>query len=517
MPKEPVSAMQIKEILRLGLQLGLSERAVSNHVGVAHSTCGDYVRLARSLGLTWESLEGLGDSEIWALLGKHVGANRARPEKRLPDYREAYLVLHQSRKTGATLQGLWEEYFDEDPATAYSYTQYRMYYHRYVKTLDVRMRFEHKAGEKMWVDYAGKTMPVWRRDLETVDFEAQIFVSVVGVGSLTFAEATRTQQLDQWVGSHERTFRFLGGVPPVWVPDNTKVAVDKPGRPVPVLNRTYQEFSRHHGAIVQPARVRKPRDKAKVENGVQLVERWILFKLRKRKFTSLDELNEAIAELLEKLNNRPMRNLGLTRRELFEKLDKPALLPVQPGYSFGRFAKARVNPQYHARVDGKYYSVPHTYTGKKVMARISAFTVEVFYDGLRIAVHDRLLGTHLYSTKLEHMPANHAAIVEVSVDRILDWARGIGPQTLTYIDSFLASRHYAHTAHPHAKGVLMLARTYGAARMEAACGRAQEFRQYNKATVERILKCGRDKQPKEGPQLALPQGHANIRGAGEYQ
>lgn len=513
MPKELVSAMQIKEILRLRLHCGQSERKTAAHCGVAASTVGDYTRLARERGLTWTSLEGLSDSEIWSLLGKTTEP-RMQPQLRLPDYREVY--VEKTKRKGATLLGMWEEYIEVDPATAYQYTQFRVYYHRFVDTLDVRMRIEHTAGEKLWVDYAGRTVPIWNRNLDAVAYEAQIFVAVVGVSSFTFAEATRSQSLADWVGSHERAFRYMGGVPWVWVPDNLKSAVDKPGA-VPVINRSYAEFARHHGALVQPARVKKPRDKAKAENGVQLVERWILFKLRKRKFTSLDELNEAIRELLEKLNDRKLRNLPYTRRELFLQADKPALLPVQPGYTFGQFAKAKVNPQYHARIDGKYYSVPYQHKGKVVDARVSAFSVEIFLDGQRIAVHDRLLGAAPFSTKVEHMPPNHAAMVEESAENILSWARRIGPQTEAYIDAFLAVRHYAHTSHGYAKGVLMLSRDYGTTRLEAACARAHEIHQYRKDTVERILKSGRDRRTKDEPQLTLPQTHENLRGPDTYQ
>ncbi len=512
MPRKPVSAMDIKEILRLRLQLEMSERETSAHCGLPHSTVGDYTRAAKAKGLTWSSLEGLSDSEIWELLGKKTHV-RAQPQKRLPSFEDTYKELRATK--GATIIGLWEEYVEQDPLTAYQYTQYREYYHRYVDTLDVRMRCEHTAGEKLWVDYAGKTMPIWNRNLESIEFDAQIFVAVLGVGSLTYAEATRSQGLEEWMGSHERTFRFLGGVPPIWVPDNLKSAVDKPGA-VPIINKSYKELARHHGSVVQPARVRKPRDKAKAENGVQLVERWILFKLRKHKFTSLDELNDAIWELLEKLNNRKLRNLPYTRREMFEKLDKPALLPIQPGYTFGRFVKAKVDPQYHVRVDKKYYSVPHQNKGKDVEARLSAFSVEVFYNGQRIALHDRLLGEKVYSTKIEHMPANHAAMVEESAENILGWARGIGPQTESYIDAFFAVRRGAHTSHGQAKGILMLARTYGKERLEAACVRAHEIKQYRKDTVERILKHGRDQRATEQKELALPQGHTNVRGPEYY-
>ncbi len=511
---EPVSAMQIKEILRLRLQLGKSERETEAHTGASKGAIGDYTRLARSFGITWEAIEALSESEVWALFGKRPRSGERDTGKRTPDYLEIYLGM---REKGATIRGFWEEYHEHDPATAYRETQFRQYYNAFKSTLDVRMRFEHAAGEKLWVDYAGKTVPIRSEDLTEVVFDAQIFVAVIGVSSYTYADATRSQGQEDFINSVNRACRFMNASPHVIVPDNLKAAVIKPRRHAPEINRSFLEYCQYQGSTVLPARPGKPRDKAKAEAGVLLVERWILFRLRKRKFRSLAELNQAIRELLDELNNRRLRNLPYTRREMFEQTDRPAMLPYKAGYSYGKYLKVKVDPQYHVRVDGKYYSVPFQHKGKHVWVRLSGASVEVFLNDMRLTVHHRLHGTQLYSTQIEHMPPNHAAIVEESTEKLYGWARSIGPQTLSYLEKFLAARRNAYTAHGHAKGLLTLSRTYGKERLEAACQRADVIKLYSKDSVERLLKSGRDRRREEPAELTIPQGHANVRGADYYQ
>lgn len=511
MPKEPVSVHKIKEILRLR-ELGLSERDTATHCGVSHGAVGDYTRRARLLGLTVKSLESMTDGEVWALFTKRTSGPQ-RDEKRMPDYAQ---IREEMTHKGMTLQYLWEQYHAEDPDTAYRYTQFCEYYRRFVRTLDVRMRFEHRAGEKLFIDYSGVTMPIWDPSTGEVAFQAEIWVGVLGASGFTYAEATRSQRLEDWIGSHERAFRYFGGVPLVWVPDNLKSAVTKAHPHTPEINRTYRELAAHHGAVVQPARARKPRDKALAENGVQLVQRWILIALRNVRFYDLDSLNVAIRELLVRYNDRKLRNLPYTRRELFEKLDKPALLPVRPGYSYGRWAVAKVNPQYCVRVEKKYYSVPYTLVGRKIDARVGALSVEVYHDGVRVAVHGRLHGDKVYAVKREHMPPNHQAMMDESEEQILSWARTIGNATAAYIEAFIGVRPIAMQAFGPAKGILSLGRRYGYERLEEACRLAHELRRYRKQDVETILRRGRDKQTRSRPELALPQGHPNVRGGNYY-
>lgn len=511
---EPVSAMKIKEALRLQLQLEMSERIAAAHCGMSHGAAGNYKRQAKELGLNWAELEGMTETEIWALFGKHTTSEHRAAGKREPDLYEVYLEM---KRPHATLAVLWDEYYALDPVTAFKETAFRERYNAYKRALDVRMRFEHVAGEKLWVDYAGATVPVWQADDSAVDFQAQIFAAVMGVSAYTYAEATRSQTMADFFGSLERCFRFLGAVPHIIVPDNLKAAVDKADRYAPVINRGMLDFAGHFGSVVLPARAGKPRDKAKVENGVLLVERWILFRLRNRRFHSLDELNAAITELLLQLNSRKLRNLPATRKELFERLDRPAMLELRGGYTYGDWARAKVNPQYCARLAGKYYSTPFQYVGKEVWGRVSAFTVEIFYDEQRIAVHDRILSDDkVYAIKPEHMPPNHAAMVTESAEKLYAWARHVGSGALAYIDAFITVRRGAYTAHGPAKGILTLARTYGNARVDAACVRALELKLFDARSVERILRRGKDQRFAEQKELALPQGHRNIRGADYY-
>ncbi len=511
---EPVSAMKIKESLRLQLHLGMSERVAAAHCGMSHGAAGNYKRQALELGLKWDSLEAMSETDVWALFGKQTKAVHRATGKREPDLYEIYLEM---KRPHATLTVLWDEYYAIDPVTGYKETAFRERYNAYKQKLDVRMRFEHVAGEKQWVDYAGPTVPVWHADDSGVDFNAQIFVAVMGVSAYTFADATRSQTMVDFFGSLERSFRAMGAVPHIIVPDNLKAAVDKADRFAPTLNRGMLDFAGHFGSVVLPARVRKPRDKAKVENGVLLVERWILFRLRNRRFHSLDELNLAIAELLEQLNGRKLRNVPFTRKELFEQHDRPAMLEYRGGYTYGNWAKAKVNPQYCARIAGKYYSTPFQYKGKEVWGRVSAFTVEIFFDEQRIAIHDRILSDDkVYSIKIEHMPPNHAAMVQESSEKLYAWARYIGSGALAYIDAFITVRRGAYTAQGPARGILTLARTYGNERVDAACVRALELKLFDARSVERLLRRGRDKKAAEQKELALPQGHRNIRGADYY-
>lgn len=511
MPKEPVSVIQIKEILRLRLVEGVPERMTAAHCGVSKGAVGDYTRRAVELGLTWADVEPLSESELWRLFGKRA-PTAPTPGKRMPDYEQVYL---EKRRSGATLDALWREYVESDPDTAYQYTQFCQYYHEYVRTLDVRMRRERQAGEELFVDYSGKKLPVWKPGGEEIAYDAEIFVAAIGCSGLLYAEATRTQNSEDWNASHESAFRYAGGVPRVWVPDNLKAAVDKAGH-APVINRSYLEHARHHGAIVQPARVRKARDKALVENGVLQVQRWILFALRNVKFYDLESMNTAIRTLVDLANDKPLRNLPYTRRQLFNALDRPALLPYRPGYSHGHFSKAKVNPQYCVRVLKKYYSVPYQLVGKVVDVRASAMTVEMYYDGQRIAIHNRLHGDRLYSIKREHMPPNHAAMQAAETEKVLSWARQIGPRTESYIADFIGRRREAFLAHGQAKGVLLLAKVYGNARLEAACALAHSLQQFRRDYVEALLRRGRDKRTTETTQLALPQDHPNIRGGDYY-
>ncbi len=379
------------------------------------------------------------------------------------------------------------------------------------------MRQDHRAGEKLFVDYAGQTVPII--DCATGEIrEAQIFVAVLGASNYTYAEATWSQSLPDWIGSHRRTFSFLGGVPELVVPDNLRSGVSKAHRYEPDTNPTYQDMALHYGVVVLPARVRKPRDKAKVEGGVLVVERWILAALRHRQFFSLLELNAAISELLVRLNARPFRKLPGCRREHFEQLDRPALqpLPAEP-YVYAEWKKARVHIDYHVAIDGHYYSVPYALIKKEVEVRITRNTIECFHRGNRVASHQRSHHKGRHTTVTAHMPESHRQAGEWSPQRLMRWASKTGPATEKLIQTVLGSRKHPQQAYRSCLGILRLSKPYGDERLEAACRRALTLGSCRYKSIESILKHRLDEQPLETQQeLALPDTHDNIRGPAYY-
>ena len=368
----------------------------------------------------------------------------------------------------------------------------------------------------MFVDYAGHTVGVVNRDTGELR-EAQIFVAVLGASSYTYAEATWTQTLPDWIASHVRAFEFMGGSTELVIPDNLRSAVSRAHRYEPDTNPTYHDLACHYAVAVLPARVKKPRDKAKAEVAVQVVERWILAALRNRTFFSLAELNAAIAKLLERLNNRPFRKLPGSRRSLFEQLDRPALRPLPAErYVFAQWKKARVNIDYHVEVDRHYYSVPHALVGRQLDVRLTATTVECLYRSERVASHVRspLRGRH--TTADEHMPEKHRKMGQWSPERFIGWATTIGPQTATLIETVLRSRRHPQQAFRSCLGILRLADSYGEERLEGAAGRAVALGANSYRSVESILNHRLDQRPSEQIELGLAIEHSNVRGASYY-
>jgi transposase len=419
------------------------------------------------------------------------------------------------RKKSVTLRLLWVEYREAHP-DGYGYSQFCERYRRWAKRLKPSMRLSHKGGEKVFVDYAGQTVPIVDPHSGEVR-QAQIFVGVLGASNYTYAEAHWSQDLPNWIGAHVRLFSFLGGVPEVVVPDNLKAGVKHPCRYEPDLNPTYQDLAEHYGTAVIPARVRKPKDKAKVEVGVQVVERWILARLRNRTFFSLADLNQAIRELLDELNTRLMKHLGRSRRQLFETLDQPALkpLPQQP-YVFAIWKKARVNIDYHVEFDKHYYSVPHTLIHEEVYVRATERTVEIFFKGRRVASHRRANARGRHTTTSQHMPPAHQKYQEWSPERFTRWAQTIGPHTTQLVQALLASRKHPQQAYRSCLGLLRLAKRYGEDRLEAACRRAFPAGIHSYKGVKNILDAKLDQVEPEEPAAVVPTDHENIRGQTYY-
>jgi len=416
-----------------------------------------------------------------------------------------------------TLTLLWHEYKAAHPE-GFQYSWFCDQYRAWSARLDVVMRQAHRAGEKLFVDYAGQTVEVVDRHSGEIR-TAQIFVAVLGASSYTYAEATWTQQLPDWIGSHVRTFAFLGGVSELLIPDNLRSGVSKAHRYEPDLNPTYADLASHYGVAVLPARVRKPRDKAKAEAGVLLVERWILAVLRNRSFFSLPELNQEIARLLERLNARPFKKLPGSRQALFEQIDRPALrpLPSQP-YAFAEWKQVRVNIDYHVEIEGHYYSVPYQLVRKTLEARYSERTVEVFHKGQRVASHPRshLKGRH--TTVPEHMPAAHRSYAEWTPQRLIRWAEQNGPATAGMVQTILERRAHPQQGFRSCLGIMRLGKRFGEERLEAACRRALTLGACSYKSIESILRQGLERKAvAEQQALDLDIAHANIRGADYYQ
>src|SRR5690606_32080449 len=442
MPAKRLSMRKIKEVLRLKWGKDMSNRQIATSCGIGRPTVGEYLRRAQGAGLSWPLPADLDDTGLERLLFPPPPDMPAQL-RGIPDW----LAIHKElRLKHVTLFLLWQEYRAAHP-DGYQYSWFCEHYRAWQGKLDVVMRQDHRAGEKLFVDYAGQTVPVIDRATGEVR-EAQIFVAVLGASNYTYAEATWTQGLPDWIGSHQRTFHFLGGVPELVVPDNLRSGVSKAHRYEPDTNPTYQDMASHYGVAVLPARVRKPRDKAKVEGGVLVVERWILAALRHRQFFSLRELNAAISELLVTLNNRPFRKLPGCRREHFEQLDRPALQPL-PGesYVYAEWKKARVHIDYHVAVDGHYYSVPHVLIKREVDVRMTHNTIECFHRGERVASHQRskLKGRH--TTVAAHMPESHRQAGEWSPERLLKWAAKTGPAAEKLIQVVMASRKHPQQAY----------------------------------------------------------------------
>lgn len=512
MAAERLTMRQIREVLRLKWELGYSDRQAARACGVSRPVIKAYLARAVAAGLQWPLPEELDDPALERRLfpPPPAGAPRARP---LPDFAEMHQEL---RRKGVTLMLLWEEYkatHDE----GLQYSQYCEHYRRWAARIKPSMRQVHRAGERCFVDYAGQTVAVI--DPRTGEIRtAQVFVAVLGASHYCYAEATWSQSLADWIGSHVRAFRYFGGVTELLVPDNLASGVTRAHRYEPTLNPTYRDLARHYGTAILPARVRKPRDKAKVETAVQLVERWILARLRHRQFFSLAELNVEIARLLEDLNTRPLRVLPGTRRSQFEQLDRPALrpLPATP-YVFAEWTVARVHIDYHVAVDGHYYSVPYPLIGQQLEVRLTAHSIEVFRRGQRVAAHVRSREKGRHTTVAEHMPLAHREYAHWTPTRLIAWAAKAGPATARLVETLMARRAHPQQAFRACLGVMRLGKTYGDTRLEAACLRALQIGAHNCRSLESILRRGLDQQalPLTPPATPSPE-HDNVRGPGYY-
>lgn len=501
----------LREILRQKLLLGRSHRQAAAAVRISPGSVASAATRAKVLGLDWDAVEKLDDEELETrMYGPRGGKRDGRPE---PELARVHVEL---RRPGVTLQLLHLEYLEEHP-DGYRYTAFCERYRQWLGKQRLSMRQVHIAGDKMFVDYSGNKPHIV--DPQTGDLvEVELFVAALGASSCTYAEATHTQQLPDWIASNTRALAFFGGVPNAVIPDQLKSAVTLSCKYEPGVQKTFDEWARHYATTILPARPRKPRDKAKVEVAVQVAQRWILARLRNQTFFSLAELNTRIAELCAELNSRRMRTYNASRRELFERLDRPALrpLPDQP-YEYAEWKKVLLNIDYHADFDGHYYSAPHGLRGQELWLRATATTVEIFRLGQRMAAHARSRVRGRHTTVTAHMPLAHQQHVEWTPERILGWAQTVGVNTRLFAERLLTERRHPEHGYRSCLGVYRLAKKYGADRVEAACARALAVGARSYRHVASILQHGLDRAPVLDVE---PRGtsvvHENVRGRDYY-
>ncbi len=514
MPAQRIAMRRIREVLRLKDECDLSYSQIARSLGISKGSVKNYLGTAEAAGLTHQEAAGLDDAVLLA---------RLHPQRYLcqkfavPDFA---LVHRELKRKGVTLQLLWEEYRDAARGVPYSRSRFCERYLEFVRTLRRSMRQTHIAGEKLFVDYAGQTVPVVDVASGT-ERRAHVFVAVWGASNFTYAEATWRETKPDWIGAHVNALAYAAGAPALLVPDNPKALICEANRYEPEPNRTYQALAEHYGCAVLPARPRKPRDKAKVEAGVQLVERWILARLRHRRFYSLTELNAAIRELLEDLNNRPFQKLEGSRRSWFETLERPVLRPLPPTpFEYAEFKRALVSRiDYHVEYERHFYSVPHALVGQEVELRVTRTTLEVLYHNRRVASHARCDRRGGYTTVPEHMPASHRAHREWTPQRLIHWAGTIGAATQLVVVHILETKSHPEQGYRACLGMLALARKYGNARLEAACARAVAIGAKSRKSVASILTNALEAQPVQ-PSLydeapGLP-AHGNVRGPKYY-
>ena len=515
MARRPISMRKAREILRLKHALGLTHRQIGASLRLSHVSVGSYLQRASEAGLGWPLDPEIDDRQLAELLraAQRRSEAAARP---LPSLAQVHQEL---RRPGVTRRLLWEEYRQNHP-DGYAYTQFCEYYQRFRAQLEPSLRQPYKAGEKLFVDWAGQTLAV--TDPQSGQrTPVYLFVAVLGASNYTYAEAFANRQLPCWIEAHVHAWEFFGGVATLTVPDNEKTGITHACRYEPELNRTYEELAAYYGTVILPARAGEPRDKAKVENAVLNAERRIVAALRDRQFFSVAELNQAIRQALRDLNERPFQKLPGCRRELFEQVDRPALRPLPAGrYELARWQKAQVNIDYHLQVDWHLYSVPYRLVHQPVEVRLTTRTVEILHQGRRVALHPRSAQRGGVTTDPAHRPKSHQQHLEWTPGRLIHWAQQeVGEYGGEVVRRILANWPHPEQGYRSCLGLMRLRRLYGAERLERACVRALGVKACSYRSIQSMLQTGLDRQPLPGP--AVPAApvitHPNVRGADYYQ
>ncbi len=506
-----IEMRNIREILRLKHENGLSNRMIAKSIGCSRDSVATVLGRAEAIGLKWPLPSDMTDKQLEGLIYPPPKQKTNRPE---PDMEWIHKELHKGKHV--TLMLLWLEYKKDHPE-GIMYSQFCDKYRQWLKKANISMPQVHKAGEKTFVDWVGDTFDII--DIETGEIKkAYVFVAVLGASSYCYAEAFLSQDLSSWITGHVNAFNFFSGVTEIIVPDNLKTGVDKPCFYEPTINRTYQEMAAHYGMVIIPARVRKPKDKPKVESAVLNVERWIMAALRNHKFFSLTELNYVIKEKLHELNHRPFQKKDGCRYSMYVELDLPALKPLPTtDYEYAEWKKTAVHVDYHVEFDRNFYSVPYLYAGQKVDLRTTAVFVEIFHKGARIAGHPRHYGkSRTYVTNPEHVPAKHRFLMEWNPDRFVRWASEIGPHTAQLVEKILQAKPHVEQGYRACLGVIRLSKAYPRERMEKAALRALNANAISYYSLKSILDKGLDRLESQGKVREIPIRHANIRGPEYY-
>ena len=506
MAQERLTLRKIREIIRLK-DAGLSNRAIARACKISNSTVGEYFHRAEAGGLHWPLPEELSENELYQKLFPEA-SRESVPERPLPDWKT---IQQELKKKGVTLKLLWIEYREKHP-DGYRYTQFCEYYRNWAKAQSPTGRFPHNGGEVMEVDYAGLSVTIVNPETGETR-QAPVFVATFPASDYVYVEVQPSQELCHWINAHVRAFEFFGGLPKILRPDNLKTGIKSPNYYEPDVNPTYQEMAEYYQVAVLPTRVRKPRDKANAENGVQNVERWVLAPLRHQTFFSEAEANRAVRLKQDELNDRLMAHLGKSRRQLFVELDQPELRPLpEKPYAYAVWKTAKVNIDYHIAFEKHFYSVPHTLIHQPVEVRASERMVEIFHKGKQVALHPRSRVSGRFSTRPEHMPSNHRFVLELDADWLLGQAQAVGPHTTAYLTALLGSRAFPEQAYRSCLGVLSLARKYPNSLMETACLRLQAAHLLSYRDLKSELEALVHPSETECP----PRVHENIRGKTYY-
>lgn len=511
---------KIKDVLRWHLLGGMSSRRqLARAAGCGKSAVSDCLRRAAAAGLSdWAAVAQLDEGQLARRLYPPASGAVVREAARpLPDWVRVREELAR-RDHQMTLALLWQEYKGEHP-DGYQYSQFAELYRRFERRLSVVLRQAHRAGEKCFVDFCDG---LGLFDEHTGERRGtQLFVGALGASSYTYACATLSQELPVWLDCHVRMYEFFGGVTAITVPDNLRSGITTPDRYEAEVNPSYRELSEHYGTCVIATRVRKPRDKGKVEAAVLVAQRWILAALRHRRFYHLEDLNAAIEPLLARLNERVMRHVKQSRRALYERLDRPALKPLPAqAYQYAEWKQVGVNIDYHIEFDDHFYSAPYTLVGESMWCRATPHTIELIHQGKRITSHVRSFVKYEYSTHAEHRPASHRAHLEWTPSRLIDWGRSVGAHTATVIEHVIRSKPHPEQGYRSALGILRLSRKHSPERLELACARALDIRSPHYRTIKTMLaqrmEGVRGEQQASASDERASLGAANVRGRGYY-